>query len=209
MSQKDLVKVSAFQVAETERAKLDDVVEQTVVRLNRICKMATLEFALTVGQIVIEHFYLGDLARWRDRDPQKDTSLRKLARHPMLPMSAAALYRSVAIYELCERLQIRTWRHISTGHMRLVLPLSAIEQERLLRAAEAGGWPVRRLDEEVAGIAHVESATRRDRGGRRRISGLQRAMKPVQMCVRAVDELLKEESDILEERSPESTRDAI
>jgi hypothetical protein len=34
-------------------------------------------------------------------------------------------------------------------------------------------------------------------------------MKPVQICVKAVDKLLKEDPEILEERSPESTRDAI
>jgi hypothetical protein len=53
-------------------------------------------------------------------------------------MSASMLYGCIAIYELCERLGIRSWKHVSTSHLRLVLLLERDEQERLLRAAEGG-----------------------------------------------------------------------
>src|SRR5689334_19972962 len=64
-------------------------------------------------------------------------------------MSPSALYRSVAIYELCERLGINETQHLSTSHIRLVLPLPENAQRRLLRTAELERWPVVRLRKEI------------------------------------------------------------
>src|SRR5579859_4921759 len=131
----------------------DEEVERVVAQLHDLCRAATMDFALSVGKLIISNFFSGNLASWRDRDPKKNASLRRLAAHPDLPMSPAVLYRSIAIYELCERLGIRSWKHVSTTHIRLVLPLEPAEQARLLRLCEAHAWPVRRLDEEVAAIS--------------------------------------------------------
>ncbi len=89
-----------------ERAPAHDgKVERLVQQLNGPCKTATFEFAFSVGRLVIDGFYAGKLSAWRSRRG-KDASFRKLASHPNLPMSAAALYRSTAIYELCQRVGV-------------------------------------------------------------------------------------------------------
>ncbi len=132
----------------TDRQGSDQLTDRMVSEINALCKTATLQFALSVGDLVIQRLYLGDMDRWRSRDPTKKMSLRKIARHPSLAM----LYGCIAIYELCERLDIKTWRHISTSHMRLALPLKHEEQARLLRLAESDRWSVRRLEEEVAAL---------------------------------------------------------
>jgi hypothetical protein len=97
-----------------------DSIEEVVVKLNAMYKAATL--ALAVGTLIIGTFYSGDLPAWRARG-SKDCSFGKLARHPRLPMSPTALYRSVAIHELCERLGVREWKVISSTHLRRVLKL--------------------------------------------------------------------------------------
>jgi hypothetical protein len=64
-------------------------------------------------------------------------------------MSAAALYRCTAIYEVSLRLGVQSWKHVSTSHIRLVLPLAPALQAELLQAAEEHAWPVRHLREEI------------------------------------------------------------
>jgi hypothetical protein len=156
------------------------LVDDVVLRLNDICKTATLDFAMSVGRLIIDSIYGGDLARWRSRGV-KVASFRALANHPDLPMSAASLYRSVAIFELCERLGIRDWKHVSTSHMRLVLPLSIDDQGRLLRAAEEYRWPVRRLEEEIASVERPPA--RAGRGGRPKRTRLKSTLRRLEQCV--------------------------
>ena len=127
---------------------LDARVNHTVLRLNALCKKATFDFTIAVGRIIVNDFYGGDTLALRSRGP-KAFSFRKLASHPDLPMSPASLYRSVAIYSLCERLGVLQWKHVSTSHLRLVLPLPPEEQARLLECTEAQAWSVQRLRQEI------------------------------------------------------------
>jgi hypothetical protein len=184
----------------------DDPVELVVRKLNVICKAATLEFALAVGKLIVDGFFGGDISRCRSRDPRKDVSLRKLARHPDLPLSRSALYRSIAIYELCERLSIRRWRHVSTSHIRLVLPLPTDAQERLLRLAEVNGWTVRQLDEEIGGTAR-DAPSGVQRAVSRRPSGLGVAAKRLSDCVDAMAHSIDGSQEEIE-ASPESVKAA-
>lgn len=189
----------------------DARIERVVRQLNAICKAATFDFALAVGKLVVDSFYSGDLSKWRSRDQRKDVSLRKLIAHQDLPMSGSALYRSLAIYEISERLQLRSWDHVSTSHIRLVLPLPAEEQARLLRLSEQNRWSVRRLDEEIAEIRRDDPAARASRGGRRRASRLGAAVRSFE---RSIIELQKAigrgaPGGADEDPSAESTRGAI
>jgi hypothetical protein len=200
-----------------DEAHLDDPavrkvgLERVVAQLNAICKTATLKFALDVGALVVRHFYAGNVAIWRNRDRTKDTSLRKLARHPHLPMSPSALYRCVAIYELCERLQLTTWKHISSGHMRLVLPLAPDQQERLLSTAEAERWSVRQLDARVEAEMQSDPSMRSNRGGLSRGSRLRKMMRPLKQFVAVASESLEpSDSETIEsDLSPDNMRDAV
>jgi hypothetical protein len=185
--------------------------EQVVAQLNAIGKAATLRFALDVGAIVVNNFYDGDLDRWRKRDKGKDTSLRRLARHPNLPMSPPALYRCVAIYELCERIDITSWKHISTGHIRLVLPLPPERQLHLLSAAEADRWSVRQLDAKVETEMRRDPTVKSNRGGVSRFGTLRKMIRRLELSVAAVNDAFVPggsatfETDL----SPESRREAV
>lgn len=185
--------------------------ERVVAQLNAICKTATLRFALDVGATVVKSFYGGDLDRWRKRDKGKDISLRRLARHPNLPMSPSALYRSVAIYELCERINITSWKHLSTGHIRLVLPLPPERQLQLLSTAEADRWSVRQLDAQVEAEMQRDPTVKANRGGVSRLGTLRKMIRRLEQSVAAVtDAFGPGESATLEtDLSPDSTREAV
>lgn len=181
--------------------KENDAVERAVEQLNVVCKRATLDFALSVGAIVIDTLYAGDLDAWRSRKV-KDQAFRRLAKHHALSMSAASLYRSVAIYEMCARLGTKSWRNISASHFHLVLPLAPHEQERFLITAESENWSVRLLKEHIVRRAQPRPA---DRGGRRRKSGSERAIEQMNRCVDACRTLAAAPDD----PSPESWRNII
>lgn len=156
--------VNGGQVAEGELER--DSVSVVVSTLEKLSREAALDYALQVGRVVIEHFYEGRADIWRTRGP-KLSSFRRLADHPELPMSASMLYRCVAVYELCERLNVLSrWRGLTLSHLRVVLPLNTDEQERLLGAADRERWSVHELTER----ARERHERHRPRGGRRELS---------------------------------------
>jgi hypothetical protein len=159
-------------------------IERVVSQLNTVAKMATFDFAMAVGRIVVDAFYGGDFGAWRRRGP-KDVSFRTLASHPELSMSPSVLYRSVAMYELCVRLQLGPRGHLSTSHLRLALPLAPDSQTRLLREAEANRWSVRRLEKEVSLLACAD--TRRRQGGRKRRSRIRTHIEAFAACLKGCD----------------------
>jgi hypothetical protein len=153
---------------------LDDVVSQ----LNRVCRASSLEFALRVGAIIIYHFYKGDTDAWRTRGP-KLNSFRRLAEHPELPMSAAALYRCVAVFELCDRLNAPSrWRRLGASHLRVVLGVPHERQEKLLSAANEERWSVQALEHRAR-----QFKQQRHQGGRRVQSPLARNLRLLDQCL--------------------------
>jgi hypothetical protein len=158
------------------------VVARVVAELNALSKMATLEFALSTGELVLRRLYDGDVTRFRSRKVKDARALRRVAAHPDLAMSPSMLYGCVGIYEVCQRLGIRRWKHVSTSHIRLVLPLAYESQGLLLRDAEAQRWSVKRLEQEVVALRQIP----RRRGGRPRHSPIVREVRALDRHVRAL-----------------------
>jgi ActR/RegA family two-component response regulator len=182
----------------------DASVDHVVRRLNAIGKRVTFALALSVGKLIIDSFYGGDLCAWRHRGA-KDVSFRKLAKHPDLSMSASVLNRSVAIYELTCRLGINPHGHLSSTHLRVALPLKKDEQERVLRLAEAEGWSVTRLSEEIEDV--LRSTPPPIGGGRRRQAPLRRTLRALDKCL-CESPGLASVDDLGEEISPERAMEA-
>jgi hypothetical protein len=154
-------------------------------------KTTTLAFALGAGELVVRRLYGGDVSRFRSRKVKDDRALRRIATHPDLAMSASMLYGCVGIYEICQRMGIRSWSHVSTSHIRLVLPLAHESQVFLLRDAETHRWPVKRLEQEVDALKQ----TRRPRGGRPRHSPIVRAIHALDRDVHALSAILAHADD--------------
>jgi hypothetical protein len=111
----------------------------------------------------------------------------------------------MATFEVCERLGVESWKHVSTTHIKLVLPLPLDEQSRLLGAAEANKWSAQRLDDEIATLVHNEESA--GRGGRKRGSLLRRQLRSARKLAAILNELVDSKDAI--EPSPESARVAV
>jgi hypothetical protein len=120
-------------------------------------------------------------------------------------MSPDALYRSIATFEVCERFGIESWSHISTTHIKLVLPLPREEQARLLQAAEANKWSAQRLDEEIALQTRTDESS--SRGGRKRSSQLRRQIRNACKLAAILDQIVESKDAV--EPSPDSARAAL
>ena len=159
--------------------RTDEEIEIVVAQIKRLARTASLEFALRVGGVIIHHFYDGDASAWRSRGA-KTSSFRRLARHPDLPLSAGALYRCVALFELCDRLNAPSrWEHLGASHLRLVLGLPPSTQERLLALANANRWTVKEFHREIS----AGRVSRITHGGRRAKAPILKSLKAARNCV--------------------------
>ena len=181
----------------------DDTVRRTVLELNALCKITTLQFTLAIGGQILKGLYADDIRRLRSRARKDHAALRRVAADPDLAMSASALYRSVAIFDVCERIGIQSWEHVSTTHIRLVLALAPDEQEELLRQTEANGWTVRVLERRVAAIQE-QSPAGAGRGGRKRRTRLRTMVDRMRTGAEELTGLLALGEDWMADSSPES-----
>lgn len=147
-------------IAQAEPEVTDDQLNFVVSKLCQITRESALDYAIRVGSLVMHYFYGGDMKLWQRRGP-KTQSFRRLACHPQLPMSASALCRAVAIFEVCERLNVAgRWSRITVSHLRVVLRLDEQEQCRLMAVANNERWSVQQLEQEARKITSSPAARR-------------------------------------------------
>jgi hypothetical protein len=149
----ELVVANASVVTSVCRVVDDRVVDQVVKELNHLHGSATLDLALGMGRLIIQHFYRGDLTLWR-RHRTKEVSFRKLAARADrdLNVSATTLYRSVALCELVSRVGMQRMAGLTMTHLRVVLGLPDDRQVELLDAAVEMKWSTQRFEDEIAGV---------------------------------------------------------
>jgi hypothetical protein len=134
---------------EPEEGALQPVVDDNVIasvyeEIRSLQRDATIDLAVKMGELIVKRFYGGRLDAWREHGP-KESSLRKLAakfEDDESGMSAAGIYRVVAIYELDQRLSVSSRKQLTVTHIRAVLGLPLAEQERLQEASSQTlfGW---------------------------------------------------------------------
>jgi hypothetical protein len=183
-----------------EAVGASEEIDIVVAQIKRLTRAASLEFALRVGAVIIHHFYDGNADNWRSRG-RKTASFRRLAQHPELPLSPNALYRCVALFELCERLNaVSRWEHLSVSHLRLVLGLPRPKQEKLLSVANTERWTVKVLEREVL----RERCGTRTRGGRRVEAPITKGLRAFHRCLSDWEEVVGG-SDRLSSREVDQT----
>lgn len=169
-----------------EHDPLDQLADQLAV----LGKDVSVEQAVEIGRLLIERLYDGDLSAWRGRGP-KAHSLRTLSRRAELSVSSSALYRSIALYELSERLGgLERWSAAGLGvsHVRLVLGLELDVQRRLLDLAVEHTWTVAELERE-ASAARQHDPKRERRGGRPRLPRFVKSVHRLRKASEASDEM--------------------
>jgi hypothetical protein len=138
--------ITQWKAAPINRPKLDDIAR----RINEASRNAALDLAYSVGELIIRELYDGDLALW-GRHGTRSPSYQHLASRSDLLLTPTALCRAIGVYALCERHGGRgSWPKLSVSHLREVLALQPPQQERLLRTADAEGWTVSQLRQEIA-----------------------------------------------------------
>lgn len=173
-----------------DRELSDEELSFLVTKLAQISREAHLDHAIRVGSLVIHYFYGGDLQQWRSKGP-KTSSFRRLAMHPELPMSASVICRCVAIFDVCQRLDVVSrWRRITLSHLRLVLRLDAGDQQLLLSAANTQRWTVSQLEAEARKHHHHQRS-----GGRRPRPELVRKTEALGRVMRTIHQLQDELPD--------------
>jgi hypothetical protein len=180
------VRIEREPIDPVEVDPLEDLVESLAV----LGKDVSVEQAVEIGRLVIERLYDGDLSAWRGRGP-KAHSLRTLARRAELSVSSSALYRSIALYELSERLGgIDRWAAAGLGvsHVRLVLGLDHENQRRLLDLAVEQAWTVAELEREAAAVRQ-QGSKRESRGGRPRLPRFLKSIHRLRKASESQDEM--------------------
>jgi hypothetical protein len=137
------------------------MLDRIVSELNDVLRSGMMDLHLRMGRAIVFGLYEGDLRIWRSHG-SKETSFKKLAARTErdLHVSATSLYRSVALFEMTDRLGISTWKRLGVSHLRTVLGLRDPDQRRLLTAAEESHWTVERLESEVSKLRVPEERRR-------------------------------------------------
>lgn len=133
-----------------------------VDKLERAVNKAAYARALEVGDLVIEYCFGGDLTAWRDRNPRKNVSYRKLADEPRLPMSKSCLQRDVGVYVALQTLPQPLVRDLSPTHVAAILPLEQPDRLRFLALAKEKNLTTRQLHRRV--VKHREENYGEKRG---------------------------------------------
>jgi hypothetical protein len=149
--------------------RLDEVAEE----IRAVVRQAGLERVLAIGALVLERFFNGSVAEWRNRRRRKNNSVHRLAERPGCPLSRSTLNDAIAVYVVTRELPwVLRGRHLESSHIVAVLPLPREAQQRWLRRAVEQRWSVRQLRDAVRAARRAEG----DQRGRPRASEGRRAL---------------------------------
>lgn len=165
------------QLTAEQRLELDAL----VLQLNSVQRGATLQTAYSIGKLVLDRVFGGDVSRFR-QPTEGDVTWRALSEHPDLEVKHTALWYSVALHENYALLGEELASALSMGHHRLLAHVADAEARRgLAQRALSQELSVRALEQEVKDAKKpVEGQKKR---GRKEIP------EPLKRLGRAVKEL--------------------
>jgi hypothetical protein len=81
------------------RADLTDLELARIAReLREISSGSSWSRTLAIGELVLKHFFRGNVEEWQTHRRQKEASIRRLAQRPDCPLGKSALSEAVAIH---------------------------------------------------------------------------------------------------------------
>lgn len=159
-------------------------VEAAVRYINERAARGGLELARDVGEYVLEHFFDGELTRFRDTRGQKPRPFRLLLERDDLLLAPGAIYTFVRVAGQLRDLPRDTAGGLSLSHHRALLSLADLDQKvALARRALAEGWSKADLERRVRA-----QQPRRPQGRKR----LPACVKATRRVARALDEAFSE-----------------
>jgi hypothetical protein len=137
------------------------LVDEVVAELKEIDRRTGIERTLAIGALILNQFFAGDPAIWRDRRRNKNNSIRRLAEREDCPFCRSALNEAVGVYVAVVGLPcVRTFGHISASHVASVLRLPVPERQPMLERADKERWSVRELRQKVILFRRAEGERR-------------------------------------------------
>lgn len=154
------------------------VTEPTETELGRIAQElreiahgSSWSRTLATGELVLRHFFGGNVDEWRFHRRQKDASIRRLAQRADCPLAKSALSEAMAVFIAHKELPPFVME-LTPSHVALALRLPAVQRVEFLRRAHADAWSVRVMRVEVTALKRRVG----ERRGRPRSSPLQSAL---------------------------------
>jgi hypothetical protein len=121
-----------------------------VAELKQLDRRSGFDRLVGVGRLVLEKFFDGSAAAWRERRKNKNNSVRRLALHPDCPFSHSSLNQALGVYVTVRALPcVQTFEHVASSHVVAVLHLPLQDQRTWLERAEIERWSVRQLKREL------------------------------------------------------------
>jgi hypothetical protein len=172
------------QVEEVETEIVFDVTDEAlnalVAKLNETVTSSRLGMFMTVGKLVADNIFHGDVAALQSRGG-RDPNMARLLAHTGLEVKRSELSRSLRVFVLDDKLKgagvengVLGLQHLSATHFAAVLSLKFPEQKRLLLLAQRHKWPSRKLLERVE-VAR-QKASAEERRGRPRLPAFQKTV---------------------------------
>jgi hypothetical protein len=152
-------------------------VDELVDAVNEATRRHGLAWVRSLGRLLVDELFDGDLGQLR-LGARRDVSLRAVARHPRLQISASSLWYALAIYDQLHQLPTALGEALTVSHHRRLVPLrDPTVKARLAERAVQQGWSVRRLGEEVRHMRRQNAPGRERRVGRPPLPGFVKAIR--------------------------------
>ena len=120
--------------------------DAAVAEIREIDRRGGMERTVAIGRLVLHRFFGGSVEAWRHRSKHKNNSVRRIAQHPLCPLSRSAINQAIGIFVAFQTLACdQTFGHIGPSHIAVVLHLDPRAQRRWIERAEREGWSVREL----------------------------------------------------------------
>lgn len=126
----------------------DGQLEKIAAELREIAHGSSWSRTLATGELVLKHFFAGNVEEWRTHRRQKDASIRRLAQRPDCPLGKSALSEAVSIYIARKDLP-KCVDELTPSHVAIALRLPAAQRLALLEKAVLGAWSVREMRAEA------------------------------------------------------------
>jgi hypothetical protein len=144
--------MKAMAMGTESRAELtDSELGKIAKELRGIASGSSWSRTLSIGELVLKHFFRGRIDEWRTHRRQKDASIRRLAQRKDCPLAKSALSEAVAIYVARKDLPPFV-EELTPSHVGLALRLPLVQRLEILRKAHTSGWSVRSMRTEVLSL---------------------------------------------------------
>jgi hypothetical protein len=147
------------QLDPVQRSELDALVQ----KLNSVQNTGVLQTTFSVGKIVVDQVFDGDVNRFR-LQAEGNTTWRALTEHPALSISHSALWYSVALHENFHVLGDDVAESLTASHHRRLAHIADIAARRqLAERVLAEKLTVKQLEAALKGDKSADGATKRGR----------------------------------------------